>query len=97
MSAPVHPETLPPALRVSIERNAQALARAFADSLPADRGPLAATKDVRRAVRAALCAQRSEYGPPTTVARYLSTHHARQLGHSLLAAADYTDQEDTRP
>ena len=75
----------------------ESLARAFADSLPADRGPLAATKDVRRAVRAALCAQRSQYGPPTTVARYPSTHHARQLGHSLLAAADYADQEDTRP
>ena len=35
MSAPVHPETLPPALRVSIERNAQALARALSAVLPA--------------------------------------------------------------
>ena len=35
-------------------------------------------------------------GQPTTVARYLSTHHARQLGGALIAAADYADQEDTR-
>lgn len=33
-------------------------------------------------------------GQPTTVARYLSTHHARQLGGALIAAADYADQGD---
>ena len=36
-------------------------------------------------------------GQPTTVARYLSPHHARQLAKALLAAADYADQEDDRP
>ena len=36
-------------------------------------------------------------GQPTTVARYLNAHQARQLGDALLAAADYADQEDTRP
>lgn len=36
-------------------------------------------------------------GRPTTVARYLTSHQARQLGDALIAAADYADQEDTRP
>ena len=36
-------------------------------------------------------------GQPTTVARYLSTHHARQLAKALFAAVDYADQEDARP
>ena len=39
-------------------------------------------------------------GQPTTVARCLSTHHARQLGSALILAADYadpTDHEETRP
>ena len=54
-------------------RLAQALGPAVASrlrddiskALPADRGPLAATKDARRAALRALRALRSEYGPPT--------------------------------
>ena len=33
-------------------------------------------------------------GRPTTVTRYLTSHHARQLAKALLAAADYADQGD---
>ena len=59
--------------RTAARRLTQALCPAMASRLLddiskarlADRGPMAATKDPRRAVRAALCAQRSEYGPLT--------------------------------
>lgn len=36
-------------------------------------------------------------GRPTAVPRYLTSHHARQLGRALIAAADYADHEETRP
>ena len=35
-------------------------------------------------------------GHPVTAVRYLSTHHARQLGQALIAAADYADQGDAQ-
>lgn len=53
------------ALLAALAPTAHRLRDNISKALPADRGPLAATKDARRAVQAALSAQRSQYGPPT--------------------------------
>lgn len=92
-----HPAGPPPVLRIPSQVGARVHLYPRGHEIDPDAYGLAA---VAPAVESAgvliVTAPDPRTGQPTTVARYLSTHHARQLGGALIAAADYADHEDTQ-
>ena len=99
--APAGPVTPPPVLRIPSQVGSPVhLYPRGHDINPEAHGLPAVAPAVHSAAVLVVTSPDPRTGRPTTVPRYLTSHHARQLGRALIAAADYadhTDHEETRP
>ena len=97
-AGPAGPVTPPPVLRIPSRVGSPVhLYPRGHDINPEAHGLPAVAPAVHSAAVLVVTSPDPRTGRPTTVPRYLTSHHARQLGRALIAAADYADQEDARP
>ena len=100
-AGPAGPVTPPPVLRIPSRVGSPVhLYPRGHDINPEAHGLPAVAPAVHSAAVLVVTSPDPRTGRPTTVPRYLTSHHARQLGRALIAAADYadhTDHEETRP